>query len=376
MALFKILKGDSNNLVSYDNAEVVNGKIPFPALDSGKTLFTTVNSTPITEGYAYFTEDTHKFYIDTKDKRLNLYTDHADYATYDENGRNLAELSEVSYENIDDTGSKIGTININGIEHNVTCPANIVSKPVNKYVFTAKANQNTFTIPFDFDDSSALTLYYNGIMLKETDHYTVKGKVITLNGWTSEANDYLAVMGIEGAAAINVDEKVAQIQEAVDNAEITINNKVSSAIKQIDDKLTTVPDDVTQAVYKNKSNIMTADGRITMDSSYVPTADMELATKKYVDNATPAQFSTSKAGVVPKSDGSTTKYLRADGAWATIDKTPVIGTTTDYAIYIGPTSPASGTTPLLWIDTTSSTGHLKYRKSTTSAWTHVPVAWS
>ena len=172
MALFKILKGNSNNLVSYDNAEVVNGKIPFPALDSGKTLFTTADSTPITEGYAYFTEDTHKFYIDTKDKRLNLYTDHADYATYDENGRNLAELSEVSYENIDDAGSKIGTININGIEHNVTCPTNIISKPINKYVFTAKANQNTFTIPFDFDDSSALTLYYNGIMLKETDHYT------------------------------------------------------------------------------------------------------------------------------------------------------------------------------------------------------------
>jgi hypothetical protein len=46
-------------------------------------------------------------------------------------------------------------------------------------------------------------------MLKETDHYTIKGKVITLNGWASEADDYLAVMGIEGAAAINVDEKVA-----------------------------------------------------------------------------------------------------------------------------------------------------------------------
>lgn len=376
MALFKILKGDSDRLVTYD-AKAVNGKIPFPTLDSGKTLFTPVeDTTPIKEGYAYFTEDTHKFYIDTADKRLNLYTDHADYATYDENGRNLAELSEVSYENIDDNGSKIGAININGIEYNVTCPADVASKPVNKYVFTAKANQTTFTIPFDFDDSSALTLYYNGIMLKENDHYTIAGKVITLNGWTSEADDYLTVMGIEGAAAINVDEKVAQIQEAVDNAEITINNKVADAIKSIDDKLATVPDDVTQAVYKNKSNVMTADGRITMDSTYVPTADMEVATKKYVDNATPAQFSTNKAGVVPKSDGSTTKYLRADGAWATIDKTPVIGTTTDYAIYIGSTSPASGTTPLLWIDTTSSTGHLKYRKSTTSAWTHVPVAWS
>jgi hypothetical protein len=140
MALFKILKGDSNNLVSYDNAEVVNGKIPFPALGSGKTLFTTVDSTPITEGYAYFTEDTHKFYIDTKDKRLNLYTDHADYATYDENGRNLAELSEVSYENIDDTGGQIGVININGIEYPITCPADIAGKTINKYTFDVSAD--------------------------------------------------------------------------------------------------------------------------------------------------------------------------------------------------------------------------------------------
>ena len=376
MALFKILKGDSDRLVTYD-AKTVNGKIPFPALDSGKTLFTPVeDATPIKEGYAYFPEDTHKFYIDTVDKRLNLYTDHADYATYDENGRNLAELSEVSYENIDDNGSKIGAININGIEYNVTCPADVVSKPVNKYVFTAKANQDTFTIPFDFDDSSALTLYYNGIMLKENDHYTVEGKVITLNGWTSEADDNLTVMGIEGAAAINVDEKVAQIQEAVDNAEVTINNKVTDAIKSIDDKLATVPDDVTQAVYKNKSNIMTANGKITMDSSYTPNVDGDIATKKYVDNATPATFTASKAGTVPASGGGTTKYLRADGTWTAIDKTPVIGTNTNYAIYIGTTAPASGTTPLLWIDTTSSTGFLKYRSSNTSAWTAVPVAWT
>ena len=38
-----------------------------------------------------------------------------------------------------DNKTKIN-FDINGIEHNVTCPANIVSKPVNKYVFTAKAN--------------------------------------------------------------------------------------------------------------------------------------------------------------------------------------------------------------------------------------------
>lgn len=323
MALFKILKGDSNNLVSYDNAEVVNGKIPFPALGSGKTLFTTVDSTPITEGYAYFTEDTHKFYIDTKDKRLNLYTDHADYATYDENGRNLAELSEVSYENIDDTGGQIGVININGIEYPITCPADIAGKPINKYTFDVSADQTVFTIPFNFSDSSTLTLYYNGIMIQEAENYTINGNTITLNGWEGEQGDFLTVMGIEGAAGVNVDEDIVRIQTELNKALEKINSSTENLI------------------YKNKSNTMTADGRIIMDNSYVPTADMELATKKYVDNATP----------------------------------PTVGTTTDYSIYIGSTQPASGTAPLVWIDTTAKTGTFKYRTSTTGTWTPVPVAW-
>lgn len=323
MALFKILKGDSNNLVSYDNAEVVNGKIPFPALGSGKTLFTTVDSTPIIEGYAYFTEDTHKFYIDTKDKRLNLYTDHADYATYDENGRNLAELSEVSYENIDDTGGQIGVININGIEYPITCPADIAGKTINKYTFDVSADQTVFTIPFNFSDSSTLTLYYNGIMIQEAENYTINGNTITLNGWKGKQGDFLTVMGIEGAAGINVDEDIIRIQTELNEALEKINSSTENLI------------------YKNKSNIMTADGRIIMDSSYVPTADMELATKKYVDNATP----------------------------------PTVGTTTDYSIYIGSTQPASGTAPLVWIDTTAKTGTFKYRTSTTGTWTPVPVAW-
>lgn len=323
MALFKILKGDSNNLVSYDNAEVVNGKIPFPALGSGKTLFTTVDSTPITEGYAYFTEDTHKFYIDTKDKRLNLYTDHADYATYDENGRNLAELSEVSYENIDDTGGQIGVININGIEYPITCPADIAGKTINKYTFDVSADQTVFTIPFNFSDSSTLTLYYNGIMIQEAENYTINGNTITLNGWEGEQGDFLTVMGIEGASGVNVDEDIVRIQTELNKALEKINSSTENLI------------------YKNKSNTMTADGRIIMDNSYVPTADMELATKKYVDNATP----------------------------------PTVGTTTDYSIYIGSTQPASGTAPLVWIDTTAKTGTFKYRTSTTGTWTPVPVAW-
>lgn len=257
----------------------------------------------------------------------------------------------------------------------------------NKYTFTVtSATQSAFTIPFDFEDSGALTVFYNGVMMKETENYTISGKTISLVGFNAKKDDYITVMGIEGVASINVDEKVAIIQEAVSKAETTIDTKVSSAnttinakvndaLSTIDDKLSTMPD-VTQAVYKNKSNIMTANGKITMDNSYTPNANGDIATKKYVDNATPTTFTTSKAGTVPASGGGTTKYLRADGTWTTIDKTPVIGTNTNYAIYIGKTAPASGTTPLLWIDTTSSTGFLKYRNSNTSAWTAVPVAWS
>ncbi len=259
----------------------------------------------------------------------------------------------------------------------------------NKYTFTVSdATQSTFTIPFDFNnDSGTLTAYYNGVMMKETDNYTISNNTLTLVDWTAKKGDYLTVMGIEGAASVNVDAKLALIQQAVDkassdmdskvtSASTDINNKVNSAIKQIDDKLATIPDNVEQAVYKNKSNIMTADGRITMDSSYTPSANGDVVTKKYVDDSAIGLFSSTKNGIVPKSDGSTTKYLRADGSWSTIDKTPVIGTTTDYAIYIGSTKPASGTTPLLWVDTTSSTGYLKYRTSTTGTWTTVPVAWS
>lgn len=259
----------------------------------------------------------------------------------------------------------------------------------NKYTFTVTdATQSTFTIPFDFNnDSGTLTAYYNGVMMKETDNYTISDNTLTLVDWTAKKGDYLTVMGIEGAASVNVDAKLALIQQAVEkassdmdskvaSASSDINSKVTNAIKQIDDKLATIPDDVQQAVYKNKSNIMTADGKITMDSSYTPSADGDIVTKKYVDDSAIGLFSSSKNGIVPKSDGSTTKYLRADGSWATIDKTPVIGTTTDYAIYIGTSAPASGTTPLLWVDTTSSTGYLKYRTSTTGTWTTVPVAWS
>lgn len=126
-----------------------------------------------------------------------------------------------------------------------------------------------------------------------------------------------------------------------------VYNKMVEQNKINDDELYLVQDtetstlDTSNFLQKNQTNTLTSAGKITMDSSYTPSSNYDVATKKYVDEKTPA----------------------------------VIGTTTAYSIYIGTTAPASGTTPLLWIDTTSSTGVLKYRTSTTGTWTPVPVAW-
>lgn len=220
---------------------------------------------------------------------------------------------------------------------------------VNKFTFTAAAGQSTFTIPFDFEDSSALTLYYNGVMMKETDNYTISDKIITLVDFTAEANDYLTVMGIEGAAAIDFGQEaadaIAHINTIKEQTIKEINDTKTNAIREINDLVATLPSDITNLMSKDKTNIMSANSKITMDSTYNPSVDGDIATKKYVDNHVP-------------------------------DVDPPVGTTTDFAIYIGSTAPASGTTPLLWIDTTASTGTFKYRTSTTGTWTPVPVAWS
>lgn len=216
---------------------------------------------------------------------------------------------------------------------------------VNKFTFTATADQSTFTIPFDFDDSSALTIYYNGIMMKETDNYTVSGKVITLAGFTAEAGDYLTVMGIEGAAAIDfgkeATEAIAQINATKESATTEINTVKTNAITEINNLVATLPSDTSNIMFMNKTNIMAADGKITMNNTYSPSANGDVATKKYVDDSKPS----------------------------------IVGTSTTYPIYIGSSAPASGTAPLLWIDTSSS-GTFKYRTSTTGTWKTVPVAWS
>lgn len=215
----------------------------------------------------------------------------------------------------------------------------------NKFTFTTTAGQSTFTIPFDFEDSSALTVYYNGIMMKETDNYTVSGKDITLVDFTAEAGDYLTVMGIEGAAAIDYGKEAAeaikQIQAVKTSAINEINTVKTNTINKINEVVAELPQDLSSIMSTNKTNTMAANSKITMHNTYSPSASGDVATKKYVDDSKPS----------------------------------IVGTSTTYPIYIGSSTPASGTAPLLWIDTTASTGTFKYRTSTTGTWKTVPVAW-
>ena len=111
-------------------------------------------------------------------------------------------------------------------------------------------------------------------------------------------------------------------------------------------KVSELTDDVVKGKYLPLTG-GTMTGNININNKTItnlktPTADTEAANKKYVDDS----------------------------------KSSIVGTSTTYPIYIGSSTPASGTAPLLWIDTTSSTGVFKYRTSTTGTWTAVPVAYT
>lgn len=335
-ALIADLKANKDNKISYPSAKAVYDAIPHP---DAKT-----NNQTQTVG------------IDANGK---LWTNAS--AVTNVNGKTGAvTVREVPAVTTSDNGKSLRVVN--GAWTATTVP--------NKFTFTATAGQSTFTIPFDFEDSSALTIYYNGVMMKETDNYTVSGKVITLAGFTAEAGDYLTVMGIEGAAAIDfgkdAEKAIAEINATKKSATTEINTTKESAtteindiktsatneittvktkaIKDINDLIATLPSDTTSLMFVNKTNTMAANSKITMDSKYTPSDDYDIATKKYVDQH------------VPKID-------------------PAVGTTTKFSIYIGATAPAANTTPLLWIDTSSS-GTFKYRTNTSSTtWTPVPVAW-
>jgi len=217
-----------------------------------------------------------------------------------------------------------------------------------RITLVASAGQTAFTIPFNYDsNSSNLTVYFNGLLMKETDNYTVDTTTNTVNlvDFAAEEGDIITIMGILGALSIDFDqeaiEAINSINQATANAETTINNKVSAANAAIDEKIEEVnniinelPSDVTTLMSKNATNTMTSTGKITMASSYTPSSNYDVVTKGYVDNA--------------------------------------VGNIITQAYSYGTSAPSD--TRLLWIDTSTGNGILKYHNG--SAWTAISAIWS
>lgn len=71
-----------------------------------------------------------------------------------------------------------------------------------KITLVATAGQTSFSIPFEYDSlSSNLTVYFNGILMKETDNYTVNttNNTVNLAGFSAEDGDIITIMGLLGA---------------------------------------------------------------------------------------------------------------------------------------------------------------------------------
>lgn len=305
MALFKILRGKKDNLLNQDKS----------------------NKLALHDGWAYFTTDDQKFYIDANlgtekspnVKRLNIHTDHADNADIAINyttGKGISPIKDYgNYTNVDTNatgGKKIGTIRLNLTTTDIVCPL------ARKAYFSMTTGQNKITIPFEFDLASNLTVFYNGLLLKPDENYTISSNIITL-GFTAEDGDIACVMGIDGATSVGLG---ANAQTWIDEIK-AVENQIANVVK------------------KNEANTITANGKITMASTYVPSGSKDVAVKDYVDS----KISTSVNNV--------------------------IGSNSDSIIYIG-TSPSSKA--LIWIDT-SSTGFLKYRASAGATWLTVPIGW-
>lgn len=211
------------------------------------------------EGYAYFTTDDGKLYIDiqgdgttparTGKDRICLNAanaDTADYATkakYNEAG---FMPNSVSYSNESNDGVKIGTLNIDDNLYEILYPAPI------RISYVASEGQSEFDIPFDFPSANSLTVYHNGVLLEMNKHYTVNedDKKITLNEYGCLSGDDFTIMGISGSA------------------------NISTGIQYLDD---------TRILFTDRKNVMLENSGIMMNPTYAPNNDYDVTTKKYVD---------------------------------------------------------------------------------------------
>lgn len=76
----------------------------------------------------------------------------------------------------------------------------VAAVPSQKVILTATEGQSNFFIPFDFEQkSNNLNIFYNGILMKEVDNYTVdiSNNAFNLVGFAAHNGDTLTVIELK-----------------------------------------------------------------------------------------------------------------------------------------------------------------------------------
>ena len=90
--------------------------------------------------------------------------------------------------------------------------------PFYKYNIKCEEGQSLFAIPFDFENTETINIYYNGILMINDVNYQIQDKTINLLGFVTEANDYITIMGAQGAVAIEISEATVAHELVKQNA--------------------------------------------------------------------------------------------------------------------------------------------------------------
>lgn len=105
--------------------------------------------------------------------------------------------------------------------------------PFYKYNIKCEKGQSSFTIPFDLENTETINVYYNGLLMINEVNYQIENKTINLLGFTAAANDYITIMGVQGAVAVEISEATVARELVKQNA---IDSCFTLSAKEPEDK--------------------------------------------------------------------------------------------------------------------------------------------
>lgn len=108
-----------------------------------------------------------------------------------EEGDEKIEASEVIFSSTGNLGSTNVQSAIDEVEQLVYNSVPIFS--METVTLSAGASSATLTKTFS---TSAMMVFYNGLLINNGTHYTFSNKTITLSGFTAEADDIITVIGL------------------------------------------------------------------------------------------------------------------------------------------------------------------------------------